>query len=521
MSVLCRDENENILNSQDGLKATKLQGLKVSEMSTQSRFSTTSSFAPSTAELQMRYMEAKRVELKELRLRNERSCYEAIHHPQAAVKRTTKVTVPREFNLSRSSTPRRSRSVCSDQGSDMEIDSNAGDRWSTSLRGRSSSRLSRNRSSSLRRPQHDLTVPTGPLLYSSWRPRSISTPRTAAEAHAHPSAWSSSLRGQAPGSRSRSNSRDSSRGASAAPSPARSVRSVSVRSTRSTRSTRSRGPQLEAPAFQVSTPSRCASRRGTVAASPARSTSSCSDMSLASVGSRLSRRSSRTRGLSTADLEELEMEEGRRQLKEMTRHNEKCYRQAINFPDMRRGHHSLDLTVPTEFNLSVGNRTSRLPGSASEGEDSRGRADWTKSLRTSESPSRAAFQPKLTAPCGPLLRTSSRQRSSSVSSRDQESSAQRSISCYSMAPREQEAVKRHLRRAASVKAKPRACPDVVSEEDKHWIQAAGTAEEKAERARLAMSKRMEEAWNEEKQNLPFRAKTTDRGARSQSAQPLK
>lgn len=488
--------------------AAKPQGVKDPELSTQSRFSTKTSLAPSTAELQIRYMEAKRTELKEIRLRNERSCYEAIHNPQTAVKRTTQVTVPREFNLSRSSTPRRSRSVCS-ECSDMELDSNAGDGWSTSLRrrGRSSSRQ--------RSRAPNLTEPAGPVLYTSWRPRSISSGRRAAEeAHTHPSTWSSSLRGRRPSSTSRSSSRASSRQASAAPSPARSVRSVSVRSTRSTRS---RCPRLEAPIFQVSTPSRSTSRRG-VTPSPARSCLSGSDMSLASVGSRLSRRSSRTRGLSTADLEELEMEDGRRQLKEMMRQNSKSYRQALNFPDMRRGHHSLDLTVPTEFNLSVSSRLSRLPGSASEREDSRSRSSWAKSLRTSESPGPAAFKPKLTAPCGPTLRTS-RDRSSSASSRGKGESAQRSMSCHNMAPREQEAVKRYLERATSVKAKPRASPD-VSEEDQKWIQAAGTAEEKAERARLAMSKRMEEAWNEEKQNLPFRARASNHGARSQSARPL-
>ncbi|CAJ1365769.1 unnamed protein product, partial [Effrenium voratum] len=61
---------------------------------------------------------------------------------------------------------------------------------------------------------------------------------------------------------------------------------------------------------------------------------------------------SRRSQMSSADMEEMAAEEGRRQLKDQLKRNARSCKQAINFPDMRRGHHSLKLTVPEEFHLS-------------------------------------------------------------------------------------------------------------------------------------------------------------------------
>ncbi|CAE8675671.1 unnamed protein product [Polarella glacialis] len=527
----------------------------VTEWSTQSRLSELArprtNLAPSSAELERKYLEAKRQEMHDTRMRNEKSCHEAIHNPEAKAKLSSKVTVPKEFKLSRSNsrshTP--SRSVCSDNGSEMELDSDAGENsvWSTSLRGRSASRGRAAGPSAEKGPwQPKLTVPSAPQLLTSWRPRSVSRRSPTDESEVRgamtPNAWSSSLRGRG-GARdsSRSSSRASSRQGSAAPSPARSTRSTySVRSTRS----KSRGPNLDAPTFEASTPLRATSRgRGRsalVTPSPARSARSCysarscSDMSLASVNSRLSRRtggSSRNRSLSTADLEEIVAQDGRRALAELMQHNARNYMQAINNPDMRRGHHSLDLTVPQEFHFSSSKRSSRsVCSSGSEAEDKR--REWSQSLRrASESPApaaTAAWQPKLTAPSAPTLRTSSR-----ASSRQRSSSRgaeKRSMSCQKLPPREQTAVERHLERTAAAQgvsaaessSKPQASK--LSAEDEQWIQAGTTAEERAERARQAMNKRREEAQLQEKQRLcVFRAPVTSnaKGSQSRGNNPLR
>jgi len=468
MAPCCQDENNQaLINAADGGKLDA-ELLKLCP-------STPRPLAPSTAELQMRYMEA-------MRQQNEPSRANAVNQ---------------------SGTPRRCRSTCSDN-SDMDLDTSVGVD-STRRRGRS-------RNSKVR----DLTVPTGPMLQTAWRARSSSRERTAGEAHSHPNSWAGSLRDGHGGGGSRSKSRASSRQGSAAPSPARSTRSM--------RSARSRGPQLEAPAFSA-TPSRSLSRSRMSAAvtpSPGKNKWSCSDMSLASVGHSVG--SSRTSGnssrscLSTDDLQELEMEEGRRQLAEMLQRNARTYKQAINFPDMRRGHHSLELTMPEEFNLSLSNRTVRMqkPKEAPSGQRA-----WLKSLRSAHSPGRAAFDPTLTVPSAPNLRTSSRHRSSSAASRgrgERESSMKRSMSCKSMNPREQEAVQRHVERISSwrdttsVESRMASMSSKMGEEEERWILTARTAEERAERARVAVNKKREEAWNEEKQRLPFRAKKAAPGS---------
>eukprot|EP00930_Biecheleria_cincta_P030043 TRINITY_DN2084_c0_g1_i3.p1 TRINITY_DN2084_c0_g1~~TRINITY_DN2084_c0_g1_i3.p1 ORF type:complete len:468 (+),score=58.83 TRINITY_DN2084_c0_g1_i3:68-1471(+) len=467
MAPCCQDENNPALSNSADAGKPEAEPLKPCLPNLRP-------LAPSTAQLQMRYMESTRQQTE---------------RPRA---------------VSQSSTPRRCRSTCSDN-SDMDLDSSVGEEDSTRRRGRS-------RNSKVR----DLTVPTGPTLHTAWRTRSSSLERTAGEANSHPSTWAGSLRDGLVFQGSRSKSRASSRQGSAAPSPARS--------TRSTRSARSRVPQLEAPAFSA-TPSRSLSRNrlsSTITPSPGKNKWSCSDMSLASVGHSVG--SSRTSGnstrscLSSADLQELEMEEGRRQLAEMLRRNARTYKQAINFPDMRRGHHSLELTMPEEFNLSVSNRTVMTQKPREVPPDQRA---WSKSLRSEKSPGRAAFNPTLTVPSAPNLRTSSRHRSSSASSRgcgERDRSMKRSMSCKSMTPREQEAVQRHLERLSASRETTAAELQMGSmsrqlgEEEERWILTARTAEERAERARAAVNKKREEAWNEEKQRLPFRAKKAVPGA---------
>lgn len=464
MAPCCQDENNQALsNSADGGKL-EAESLKPCPPELKP-------LAPSTAELQMRYMGA-------MRQQNEPS---------------------RAHALGQSSTPIRCRSTCS-ENSDMDLDSSVGED-STRRRGRS--RNSKGRV---------LTVPTGPMLQTALRTRSSSRERTAGEAHSHPNSWAGGLRDGRVCGGPRSKSRASSRQGSAAPSPARSTRSM--------RSARSRGPQLEAPAFS-DTPSRSLSRNRMSAAitpSPGKNKWSCSDMSLASGAHSVGSSRSRTSGnssrscMSTDDLQELKMEEGRRQLADMLQRNARTYKQAINFPDMRRGHHSLELTMPEDFNLSLSNRTTRMNQPREAPADQRA---WSKSLRSAQSPGQAAFDPTLTVPSAPNLRTSSRHRSSSASSRgrgEREPSMKRSMSCKMMTPREQEAVERHLDRISSsrdttsVELRMASVSSKLEEKDERWILTARTAEERAERARVAVNKKREEAWNEEKQRLPFRAK---------------
>ncbi|CAL1126813.1 unnamed protein product [Cladocopium goreaui] len=125
----------------------------------------------------------------------------------------------------------------------------------------------------------------------------------------------------------------------------------------------SRGPRLEAPRFEVSSSPRArmghhldmtpeSVRSGRSLARSVRSLRSTRSGSNLSVDSQLSRSSSQCSRLSSLDLEEMAAEEGRRRLAAQLRRNAKSYKQAINNPDMRRGHHSLKLTVPEEFHLS-------------------------------------------------------------------------------------------------------------------------------------------------------------------------
>lgn len=385
-----------------------------------------SKLMPSSAELEKRYIDGKRHEIHQMRLRNERSCKKAIQGHESSL----------------------SRSICSEDATSRRLD----------------------------KPK-ELTVPRGPTLHTSWRPRSIERGATTAAP-----GWSQSLRqtnSVGPGTpRARSQSR----------------------------------PRLEAPRFEVSSSPRArmghhldmtpeSVRSGRSLTRSVRSLRSTRSGSNLSVDSQLSRSSSLCSRLSSLDLEEMAAEEGRRRLAAQLRRNAKSYKQAINNPDMRRGHHSLKLTVPEEFHLSVSNRADqRGPGHFSREES---RSSWFESLRPTEASKwrRESETKELTVPLGPELNTSRRS-----CSRDRESSRQRSISCRRMPQREQEAIARHLNRSKALKElkDPVAPVEVkvqLTEEDQRWIQDAGNAKARAARARTAMQKRSEEAYNEQKEKL--------------------
>lgn len=335
---------------------------------------------------------------------------------------------------------------------------------------------------SRREKPKELTVPRGPTLHTSWRPRSTERGATTAAP-----GWSQSLR----------------QTSSVGPGTPSTPRARSQRS-------QSRGPRLEAPRFEVSSSPRArmghhlemtpeSVRSGRSLTRSVRSLRSTRSGSNVSVDSQLSRSSSQCSRLSSLDLEEMAAEEGRRRLAAQLRRNAKSYKQAINNPDMRRGHHSLKLTVPEEFHLSVSNRADQRgpAGHLSREEESRG--SWCESLRPEASKwSRESETKELTVPLGPELNTSRRS-----CSRDRESSRQRSISCQRMPQREQEAIARHLNRSKALKVAG-APVDVkvqLTEEDQRWIQDAGNAKARAARARTAMQKRSEEAYNEQKEKL--------------------
>lgn len=308
------------------------------------------------------------------------------------------------------------------------------------------------------RSQKELTVPRGPVLHTSWRPRSTDKGRRESQSLG---------------------------------------RSTPVGTPRSRNTPRT--PRLEAPSFEMSSPrSTCRAgflnmtpesvRSGRSTTRSVRSMRSARSGSNISVDSQASRSSSLCSRLSSLDLEEMAAEEGRRRLKSQLRRNAKSYQQAINNPDMRRGHHSLKLTVPEEFHLSV-NRSERGHRSCQE------RPSWLNSLRPTTDAGKWTME--LTVPLGPQLNTSRRS-----CSRDRDS-RRRSVSCKRMPQREQDAIERHLQRTRSqVKAPmPIDVKVQLTEEDQRWIQDASSAKVRAARARTAMQKRSEEAYNKQKEKL--------------------
>jgi len=104
------------------------------ELSTDSRWSrlsqrSTSKRVVSSDDRALLHMEETRRELSEQRRRNEQSCHEAISNPDSSAapcrSRSTDITIPHEFNLSASRTPRDSPGV---------VENALPDSWSHSLR---------------------------------------------------------------------------------------------------------------------------------------------------------------------------------------------------------------------------------------------------------------------------------------------------------------------------------------------------------------------------------------------------
>lgn len=267
----------------------------------------------STEEIESIRIEHKRQEVHALMRKNQVTCKEAIENPMTNMpgSRSLNVTVPQEFNLSTSSRPRaRSRSA----------DSSKGHR----RRGRSQSR------GKTWTPQ--LTVPRGPQLTTAHRAESRSA---------------SASRRTTPAStpeRFHSLSRDSLL-------PPREAAAVEEHF--------SRMALVRALGRRVASASPARSR---VAASPARSCRSCrsaSDMSICSISSRLSQLS-RPRSLSrphlTSDqIEHRQAEEGRRQLHEQLRSNERNLPKVLLQPEPVRPS-SRELTVPLSIELNTERR---------------------------------------------------------------------------------------------------------------------------------------------------------------------
>mmetsp|Transcript_37930 Transcript_37930/g.109428 ORF Transcript_37930/g.109428 Transcript_37930/m.109428 type:complete len:568 (-) Transcript_37930:324-2027(-) len=481
-----------------------------SELSVESRYSVLSrrgcsKLAPSSAELERSYTEKKRRELHEMRVRNERSCYEASHCAGAPkgvsrAQRSLALTVPQEFHLStsRATTPARSArsDAGSDAGSDAESDSDRGSEWSHSLRTPSAQTCGGPSKSRQWRPQ--LTVPQGPALSTGLRPRSSSVHRGAdADARATSVAsWHASLRGGA---------RGSSRSIPPSPSPSRSAASwCSAVSSRPQSRARSRQRRRhERGSLETPSPSRSV-------ASWRSPSSSASDMSLVSDMSRVSRLSRRSCSskcnVSTQERQQAEIEAKRHEVRERMRRNEKTCHDAIHNPDLKCRQHSARITMPKEFNLSCGSIRARAPRSEAQAETTCG--DWSRSLRQSLPPNSAeSTGPRsLTLPEAPQLLTSRRARSTSAESRAP--SEHRAISRHQL-PREQAAIEHHLERVTSARAlhegsqrpaasRKQATPEVDASE---WARQGATAEARAQRARALAQARQEQALAAAKERL--------------------
>jgi len=386
------------------------------------------------------------------------------------------LTVPKEFNLSVSRATTPARSVCSaDEGSDAS-DHEVSSEWSHSLR----KRHQRVGSKDQRTWQPRLTVPEGPALHTAHRTRSTSSKR--------------SERLTAHGECSRS----------AAPSPSPS--DGSCNSISSYQSVRGRSHGRRAAYYMVGTPSPLRSVHSWRSPS-----SSASDMSLISARSRLSRFSRlsqrhRSRDkLSSEELEQLEVEAKRNEVRTLRRHNKKAYRDAIRNPPSRSIQRTLNLTVPQEFNLSCGSARER----SCRQDTSVERRNWAGSLRAPSAPPSPSADPalelKLTVPEEPQLLTAHRSKSASSKG----ATMQRSMSKHKL-PRAQAAIEQHLGRAAAARnvqdksGKSGTKASVRSQtrtETEQWVCGAQDAEERAQRARLVAQAEHEAALVAQRERL--------------------
>jgi len=195
------------------------------------------------------------------------------------------------------------------------------------------------------------------------------------------------------------------------------------------------------------------------------------------------------------------------------RRNESAHLEAIHNPDLGVRQHSASITVPEEFNLSVGSARgpARRPGAHAEPE----RRDWSGSLRQPSAPQSARESARawggLTVPEGPLLHTASRARSTSAEPRPP--SERPAISRHHL-PREQTAIEHHLERVTSARTPhedaaqrpaagrpPQALRPPPGVDLDHWARQGATAEERAQCARVAAQARHEQALAAEKDRL--------------------
>jgi len=425
-------------------------------------------FAPSRAELQKQYADTQSLRMAEQRKRNEKTCQQAIHNPQVIAPKPRDLTVPREFNLSCSNTPSRSRCT-SPARSRCTTPSRSRSRCTTPARSECSdmqfsdagSVRSRGRTLSNKK----LTVAKGPDLMTACRPRSLSRPIP-----------DFSLRG------ANASTQHGRRSRQASASPARSGFS--------------RGGVFTTPGKHKSRDQSCDSISSDMAlsmpGSSVRSRMGRSCDSRSSCYSRLSQRSL-SRGLSTEEIDELRIAAKRNDVKAQMKYNEKRCREVLQGPDQYAARRPRALTVPKEFNLSCPATPARSVV-MSDSESECGDSVWSSRQRSRQrsvpaSPARA-WEPQLTVPAGPLLRTASRSRASSRG----HSSTQRdrSMSQHRL-PRENVAIACHLDRAAKAdmqrktnttegEAEISACKE-AGVDLSAWVKAAATPQERAQRAR--------------------------------------
>jgi len=266
----------------------------------------------------------------------------------------------------------------------------------------------------------------------------------------------------------------------------------------------------------------------------------------------LSRKSISKRHLSTKELEELEVEEKRRQVNEQMRRNQVNCRKALHAADLNsagRVQSTTKLTAPKEFNLSCPPTPRSPPGTpapscaASECGSTKGE-NFSRSLRSASSQSLQQpverWKPQLTVPRGPDLRTvrrlsSGRRRVSSCPPDEADSlsvstlsvssigtarkAMSRPVSRASTPERRREEVKVPTSSAAKAAAKaPAATPRSKAATSSSGQKAGGassTREEKAQRAReMAQKRKEEEAKANKAKMFVFKRSSTPDGAKS-------
>mmetsp|Transcript_42285 Transcript_42285/g.122245 ORF Transcript_42285/g.122245 Transcript_42285/m.122245 type:complete len:586 (-) Transcript_42285:255-2012(-) len=243
-----------------------------------------------------------------------------------------------------------------------------------------------------------------------------------------------------------------------------------------------------------------------------------SEMSQESRFSRLSRRSTAKRHMSSKELEELQIEEKRRQVLELIKRNQRNCRKALVGADVasagRAQHVVRKVTMPQEFSFSVPStpRLRRRDASADRGSEAASDGDdivGTRRLSRSAtqesvgSVGHRAWRPKLTVPQGPRLRTCQRggglgRKSLSCPPADEPASASASeceLSVGAGGSRAPTPERRRMAYAAAAKAERGRAAAVVGKAANPLgsrPEAAKSAQERAQQARLHAQQRMDE-----------------------------